>query len=61
MDRSKKKTSRLCVLMPEQLRAALDELCRTLDTTASQAVRQLVKRYVDTRGNVLEPGQRGRR
>ena len=61
MDTTVKPTCRLCVQMPLPLRAALDELCRAQDTTASQVVRQLLRRYVDSRGDLLGQEPRARR
>lgn len=49
-----RKTARLSVMLTPETKQALEEVCQQHEVTASQAVRQLIRRYIDTDGKLLE-------
>ena len=54
MERQEKKSARLCILITPKAKRRLEEICAAADTSASQVVRQLVRLYTDSGGEILE-------
>jgi len=65
------RTARLTILIDPRKKALLERLCAEADTTPSQVVRQLIRRYIEERtgkpwsaetaGPARVPGGKGKR
>ena len=54
------RTARLTVLIDPRKKALLERLCAERDTTPSQVVRQLIRRYIEEQtGEPWSPGTSG--
>lgn len=54
------KPARLTVLIDAEKKRAFEELCAARDLTASQALRQLIRDYLEKHGAGAEPARRKR-
>ena len=53
------RTARLTTLIDPHKKKAFEELCTRLDTTPSQAVRQMIREFLDKHGAAWTPGDAG--
>ncbi len=54
------RTARLTVLIDPRKKALFERLCAEVDTTPSQVVRQMIRRYIEERtGKPWSPGDPG--